>query len=176
MGPERVVLGAIDTPVGRYGAVLSGRGLCRLTSPAEPLTLGQDWVARWMPHAVCVSDQSVLDPVAEQLLAYFAGERRGFSLDLDLRGTPFQLQVWAALQAIPFGQVRTYTEIAHLLGRPRAVRAVGAANGANPVALVVPCHRVIGSNGRLVGYAGGLGLKHRLLAHEGVVLERTDSE
>jgi O-6-methylguanine DNA methyltransferase len=97
------------------------------------------------------------------LRAYFEGALRQFTLPLDLQGTPFQLCVWRELQTIPFGEFRTYSGIAQAIGAPRAVRAVGAANGANPVAIVVPCHRVIGSGGQLVGYGGGLPLKKRLL-------------
>jgi methylated-DNA-[protein]-cysteine S-methyltransferase len=98
-----------------------------------------------------------------QLRAYFEGALREFTLPLDLQGTPFQLRVWRELQTIPFGEFRTYSGIAQAIGAPRAMRAVGAANGANPVAIVVPCHRVIGSGGKLVGYGGGLPLKKRLL-------------
>lgn len=166
MQNERLVIGTIETPVGTYRAVLSQRGLCRLTSPSEPLTLCHDWADRWMPGARRLPDAGELAEVSAELAAYFAGHRRAFSIPLDLRGTPFQLQVWAALGAIPFGEVRTYAEIARTIGRPAAVRAVGAAIGANPIALMVPCHRVIGSNGRLVGYAGGMNLKRTLLEHE----------
>jgi len=98
-----------------------------------------------------------------QLRAYFAGELRKFDLPLDLAGTDFQLRVWRQLLAIPYGQTRTYLEIARAIGSPGAVRAVGAANGANPLAIVVPCHRAIGDGGKLVGYSGGLALKKRLL-------------
>ncbi len=100
--------------------------------------------------------------------AYFAGELRQFSLALAPVGTPFQLDVWNALRAIPYGETRSYGELAERIGRPSAVRAVGAANGANPLPIVVPCHRVIGSNGSLTGFGGGLPLKQALLA-----LERT---
>ena len=108
----------------------------------------------------------VLREAVRQLRAYFAGGLRRFTLPLDLRGTPFQLRVWHELQTIPFGEFRTYASVAQAIGAPRAVRAVGAANGANPVAIVVPCHRVIGSSGKLVGYGGGLPLKKRLLELE----------
>lgn len=148
------------------GVVLSAHGLCRLTLPGESDALGHAWAVRWMPRASREPDRGELRPVAEALAAYFEGRLRAFTVPLDLRGTPFQRQVWEALCHIPFGEVRTYAEIAELLGRPRATRAVGAANGANPVALIVPCHRVIGSNGSLTGYAGGLALKRFLLEHE----------
>jgi len=102
-----------------------------------------------------------------QLTEYLEGKRRGFELPLDLRGTPFQRAVWEELLRIPYGATRTYAELARAVGRPEAVRAVGAANGANPVALVVPCHRVVATGGKLGGYGGGLALKARLLALEG---------
>lgn len=103
---------------------------------------------------------------AEQLRSYFAGELREFSLPLDPQGTEFQLRVWRQLETIPYGSTRSYSEIARAVGSPKAVRAVGAANGANPISIVVPCHRVIGSSGKLVGYGGGLPVKQRLLALE----------
>jgi methylated-DNA-[protein]-cysteine S-methyltransferase len=101
-----------------------------------------------------------------QLLEYFAGEREAFDLPLAAEGTEFQRQVWKALTKIPFGETRSYADIAKAIGRPNAVRAVGAANGANPLGVIVPCHRVIGANGSLVGYGGGLPRKKWLLAHE----------
>jgi len=102
-----------------------------------------------------------------QLRAYFAGELREFSLPLDMQGTGFQKRVWVQLGKIPYGETRSYSQIAAAIGAPAAVRAVGAANGANPIAIVVPCHRVIGAGGKLVGYGGGLALKRRLLELEG---------
>jgi len=104
-----------------------------------------------------------------QLRAYFAGRLRRFDLPLDLRGTDFQLRVWRELESIPYGETRSYSQIAAAINAPQAVRAVGAANGANPIPIVVPCHRVIGSGGKLVGYGGGLPLKKRLLALEGAL-------
>jgi methylated-DNA-[protein]-cysteine S-methyltransferase len=104
-----------------------------------------------------------------QLRAYFAGKLRRFDIPLDLQGTEFQLRVWRQLAAIPFGETRSYSQIAAAIGAPRAVRAVGAANGANPIPIVIPCHRVIGAAGTLVGYGGGLPLKKRLLELEGAL-------
>ncbi len=104
---------------------------------------------------------------ARQLRAYFAGQLRRFDLPLDMQGTAFQLLVWRELEGIPYGETRSYSQIAAAIGAPRAVRAVGAANGANPIPIVVPCHRVIGASGKLVGYGGGLPLKKRLLELEG---------
>jgi methylated-DNA-[protein]-cysteine S-methyltransferase len=104
-----------------------------------------------------------------QLRAYFSGKLRRFDLPLDLQGTEFQLRVWRELEVIPFGETRSYSQIAIAIGSPRAIRAVGAANGANPIPIVVPCHRVIGATGTLVGYGGGLPLKKRLLELEGAL-------
>ena len=113
-------------------------------------------------------DSKRLVDLAEQLSASFERALREFTLPLDLRGTPFQLQVWRALLDIRYGEVRSYATVAAAIGRPRAVRAVGAANGANPIPIIVPCHRVIGSHGALTGYGGGLGLKEQLLRLESV--------
>ncbi|GAB4421409.1 MAG: methylated-DNA--[protein]-cysteine S-methyltransferase [Anaerolineae bacterium] len=109
----------------------------------------------------------VLAACVQQLQEYFSGQRRSFEVPLDLRGTPFQLRVWELLQRIPFGETRTYLDLALALGDVKAVRAVGAANGQNPVPIIVPCHRVIGQEGQLVGYSGGLWRKEWLLTHEG---------
>jgi O-6-methylguanine DNA methyltransferase len=103
------------------------------------------------------------------LRAYLEGRLTGFTVSVDLRGTPFQTRVWRALGEIPYGRTRSYAEVAAAIGRPRAVRAVGAANGANPVPIVVPCHRVIGAGGGLTGYGGGLAMKRWLLVLEGVL-------
>jgi methylated-DNA-[protein]-cysteine S-methyltransferase len=113
-------------------------------------------------------DHPVLVAAIAQLAAYFAGERDAFTVPLAPRGTPFQHRVWAALARIPFGETRTYADIARAIGAPAAVRAVGAANGRNPLSIIVPCHRVIGTGGKLTGYAGGVDAKRWLLAHEGV--------
>jgi methylated-DNA-[protein]-cysteine S-methyltransferase len=115
-------------------------------------------------------EQPLLREAARQLAAYFAGSLRAFRLPLDPQGTDFQKRVWRELQTIPYGELRSYLDVAEAIGAPRAVRAVGAANGANPIPIVVPCHRVIGSSGKLVGYGGGLPLKERLLALEGAPL------
>jgi methylated-DNA-[protein]-cysteine S-methyltransferase len=117
--------------------------------------------ARWLESA------EQLRPYTLELDEYFAGQRRQFSFRLDLRGTLFQLQCWLALLEIPYGETRTYADIARAIGKPQAFRAVGLANNRNPVAIIVPCHRVIASDGTLCGYGGGLDLKHKLLVLEG---------
>ncbi|MCG7202588.1 MULTISPECIES: methylated-DNA--[protein]-cysteine S-methyltransferase [Streptomyces] len=111
-------------------------------------------------------DDDLFAEAEEQLTAYFAGELKEFTLELRLNGTPFQRSVWDQLTRIPYGETRSYGELADALGSPRASRAVGLANGRNPVGIIVPCHRVIGANGNLTGYGGGLPRKQRLLDFE----------
>ena len=112
-------------------------------------------------------DDPILTAAEAQISAYFAGTLTRFTVPLDFRGTDFQKSVWAALLTIPFGETRSYGEIARQIGRPSASRAVGAANGRNPISIIAPCHRVIGSNGALTGFAGGLAAKALLLGIEG---------
>jgi methylated-DNA-[protein]-cysteine S-methyltransferase len=146
-----------------------------IASPVGPLRLyarGDELSALYLPNAESVPDEparttDVLAAAADQLREYFAGHRRTFELPLAPQGTGFQQRVWAALLAIPFGQTRSYGQIASAIRRPAASRAVGAANGRNPLAIIIPCHRVIGSSGQLTGYGGGLPTKRWLLAHEG---------
>lgn len=120
-----------------------------------------------LPLAAWRRDDAAVAEAVGQLTAYFAGERREFDLPLAPQGTPFQLRVWAALPTIPYGQTISYGELARQLGDGKAVRAVGAANGRNPIAIIIPCHRVIGSDGSLTGYGGGLERKEALLSLEG---------
>jgi methylated-DNA-[protein]-cysteine S-methyltransferase len=128
------------------------------------------------PHRVPLSPlqedagNAVLTETERQLTEYFAGKREVFELPLDAAGTDFQKSVWKLLLQIPFGETRTYGELAKALGRPGASRAVGLANGRNPISIIAPCHRVIGSNGKLTGFAGGLDCKEWLLRHEGARL------
>lgn len=117
-----------------------------------------------------VNPNQYTDNCGQQLKEYFTGERRIFDLKLDRKGTDFQHSVWGKLLEIPYGEQRAYRDIAEALNNPKAVRAVGAANGKNPIAIIVPCHRVIGSNGTLTGYASGLERKAWLLKHEGITL------
>ena len=134
----------------------SERGLCRLSFDGGGQGVRDD-------------KHPVLKSAMEQLTRYFRGESREFSVPLNLRGTPFQMAVWQALLRIPYGETRSYAEIAAQIGNPKAARAVGHANGSNPVAIIVPCHRVIASGGGLGGYGGGLDLKRRLLELEATV-------
>ncbi len=123
--------------------------------------------------AVLGVGEPVLEEAARQLAAWFAGERTSFDLPLRPEGTPFQSAVWKALREIPYGETRSYREIAAGLEQPKAMRAVGAANGRNPISIIVPCHRVIGASGALTGYAGGVERKRWLLGHEREVLARS---
>ncbi|HEU5141259.1 MAG TPA: methylated-DNA--[protein]-cysteine S-methyltransferase [Bacillales bacterium] len=109
-------------------------------------------------------------PIRRQLQEYFYGDRREFDLPVELNGTPFQQQAWQALREIPYGETRSYSEMASSIGRPKAVRAVGHANAVNPIPIIFPCHRVIGKDRSLTGYAGGMDMKKQLLQMEGVVV------
>jgi methylated-DNA-[protein]-cysteine S-methyltransferase len=136
-------------------------------SPAGPIVLeGDDRFLTRLGFADPVApegDSAATAAAAIQLEQYFAGERTEFDLDIELDGTPFERRVWDEVSSIPFGETATYAEIARRIGRPSACRAVGRANGRNPVAVIVPCHRVIGSDGSLTGYAGGIEMKRTLL-------------
>lgn len=160
MGCERANVNYcfVNSPVGRLLLAGNDSGLCYLGLPdgKARITPRQDWQ---------LVDDAFPD-VTQQLKEYFAGQRESFSVALLPTGTDFQTAVWCALREIPYGQTRTYTQIAEMIGRPRAVRAVGAANGANPLPILVPCHRVIGANGSLTGFGGGLAAKSYLLGLE----------
>ena len=150
----------LDTTIGTLQLVSDGTGLTKIEFPGRHSAIESGDRA--------VTD-SVLSACIEQLTEYFAGERTHFDLPLNPGGTIFQQTVWAALADIPYGEVRSYKEIAEAIEKPKAVRAVGAANGRNPLPIVVPCHRVIGSDGSLTGFAGGLPTKTRLLTLEGAL-------
>ncbi len=141
--------------------------LPRARALARELTAGEG------EEVAPLDDRGAFDDLAAQLGEYFSGRRRRFDLALDLRGTPFQLAVWRRLQRIPWGQLRSYKQLAEEIDRPRAARAVGQAVGANPIAIVVPCHRVLGCRGALVGFGGGMELKAQLLRLEGHTLGET---
>jgi O-6-methylguanine DNA methyltransferase len=170
--PEAIALretlrtSSIDSPIGSLRLASTSRGLAYVELPHASGRGLEGWLRSRLSGARCVEDHDANRDAREQILDYLDGRRTGFDLRLDLRGTAFQQRVWAALLEIPYGETRSYQQIARAIRRPRAVRAVGAANGANPVALVVPCHRVIASGGGLGGYGGGCELKARLLAME----------
>lgn len=152
----------LATPCGPLRLALDDEGLARVSFiESDGSALPDGWR----------QDKAALTPFVAQFAAYFAGELHTFDLPLSVHGTAFQCQVWQALARIPYGQTRSYGQHAAMLGRPTAVRAVGAANGRNPLPIVLPCHRVIGANGQLTGYAGGIERKRWLLAHEARVLQ-----
>lgn len=147
----------IDSPVGKLKLVASDKGLVAVLWPNDkPNRVRLDEPVEDGRHPILLDTE-------RQLGEYFAGKRKTFSVALDMRGTSFQKNVWEALLAIPFGETRSYGELANQLGNPKATRAVGAANGRNPISIIVPCHRVIGSSGKLTGFAGGLETKAHLL-------------
>ena len=163
----------LSTPLGEMLAVASPQGLCLLEFVGQgglQRELAQVEAARGGP--VQPGDSAVLAQAAHELAEYFAGQRQRFGVPLDLVGTPFQLSAWQALLAIPYGQTRSYAEQARAIARPSATRAVAAANGQNKVSIIVPCHRVIGSDGSLTGFGGGLPRKRALLALEGAAAQR----
>ncbi|OEE77299.1 cysteine methyltransferase [Enterovibrio norvegicus FF-162] len=147
-----------DSPLGAITLTASEKGLTSLSLPTYKYDIPSSEQE--------ITTRSPFNDVIAQLDGYFAGESVQFSVPLDLLGTAFQQQVWAALQTIPAGETRCYGDLAADIGKPSASRAVGAANGQNPIAIIVPCHRVIGKSGKLTGYAGGLDAKAWLLNHE----------
>jgi methylated-DNA-[protein]-cysteine S-methyltransferase len=150
-----------DSPVGELKLVASEKGLVAILWP-------DDNPARVRLNSLIADTENpILLEAERQLRAYFAGNLKEFTLPLDPHGTAFQKRVWDALLTIPFGETRSYAQIARQIGTPTAYRAVGAANGRNPLSIVAPCHRVIGTNGALTGFAGGLATKQKLLALEG---------
>ena len=160
----------ISTPLGEMLALASEDGLCALefTGPRKRIPRLEARLSRWFPsHEIVDREARVIARMRKWLTAYFAGTSAAAEdIPLDMRGAPFEKRVWTALCAIPPGQTTSYGAIAKSLGDAGASRAVGAANGANPVAIIVPCHRVIGSTGSLTGYGGGLERKKWLIDHE----------
>ncbi len=141
---------SLETPIGLLQIVFTDSALRAIHFSEQPQTA----------HP---GNSELLSEAIRQLQQYFSGERQQFDLPLDMQGTPFQKSVWQALQAVPFGKTASYKDIAVAIGNPKAVRAVGLANKRNPIPIIVPCHRIIGSNGKLTGYAGGLWRKEYLL-------------
>jgi methylated-DNA-[protein]-cysteine S-methyltransferase len=156
----------VESPVGSLTLAVRGGRLCLLHFGSDIANVRATLV-RWYPEETVREGPSV-DAVVGMLERYFGGEITAIDdIEVEMNGTPFQRRVWAALREVRAGSTASYSEIARRIGAPAAVRAVGAANGANPVALVVPCHRIVGANGSLTGYGGGLDRKQWLLRHEG---------
>ena len=156
-----LVSAIVDSPVGPLTLVASDVGLQAVLWPDD-----SEGRVRFSHDVTEQPQHPTLAAAAQQITEYFAGGREQFDLPLDPQGTEFQVEVWRSLASIPFGETASYGEQAERIGRPKAVRAVGAANGKNPLSIVLPCHRVIGANGSLTGFAGGLDTKRFLLDHE----------
>ncbi|GAB6928730.1 hypothetical protein JCM10914A_27130 [Paenibacillus sp. JCM 10914] len=167
-GPEVLYYDEVQSPIGPLTVCTTDKGLCLIEFGSFQVkeAVIQQWSRTWAGNGGYQRDEERLALVTEQLKQYFAGERKVFDLQLDMRGTSFQMQVWDALKSIPYGKLSSYKDVAEMIGRPKAVRAVGGANNKNPVPIVVPCHRVVGTDGSLIGYAGGPELKRALLKLE----------
>jgi methylated-DNA-[protein]-cysteine S-methyltransferase len=144
----------------------TAEGLCYVGSHNKPFNELTDWVCTRFPGSTCIQDNAKLQPYVAELIEYLQGQRKSFTVPFDFHGTPFQVAVWNALCEIPYGQTKSYSDIAKHIQNPASVRAVGAAIGANPILITIPCHRVIGKNGALTGYRGGLDMKTTLLQLE----------
>ncbi len=155
-----------ETPFGTMACASTERGVCFIELPRASGRGIAGWVRRFAPEARVTTGYAPNRPAITQIQEFLAGKREEFRLELDLRATGFQIRVYAALLEIPYGETRSYGDIARAIGEPGATRAVGTANGANPLPLVVPCHRVIAAGGKLGGFGGGVALKKRLLALE----------
>lgn len=142
------------------------KGLCYVGSQNQSIDELSTWANKYFPGCTLVEDRDRVRPYEEELKEYLAGRRENFTIPIDYHGTDFQVSVWNALCEIPYGETRSYSDIADRISKQSAVRAVGAAIGANPVLITVPCHRVVGKNGSLTGYRGGLEMKTRLLELE----------
>ena len=165
-----IVYARMDSPVGPVWVAATQAGICAVGLGARQPDDLFTWLSRRIDPQPPREDDEALSLALAQLHEYFSCARREFDLSLDARGTPFQRAVWAEVSHISYGTTTTYGEIARRLGRPRATRAVGGANGANPLPILIPCHRVIGANGALTGYGGGLQVKAALLQLEGALL------
>lgn len=164
---ERLITSRAETPIGPllFGAV--GESLCLIEYADRARSERQlERVRRRLGRETRPGSSPVIDQALEELTEFFAGERETFTVPIELNGTSFQRSVWAELLRIPFGETRSYAQIARAIGDPSATRAVGAANGANPISILVPCHRVVRTGGALGGYGGGLDRKRWLLGHE----------
>jgi len=166
---KSVIYTTISSPIGPLTIASTDQGLCFIAfgEGAKAFLALQLWCRKWLQQddSIFQDDASFTDMII-QFREYFDGKRFEFHLPLDIHGTPFQKAVWDELRKIPYGETRSYKEIAMAIDAPKAVRAIGGANHHNPIPIIVPCHRVIGSNGALVGYGGGLSIKEQLLSLE----------
>jgi O-6-methylguanine DNA methyltransferase len=170
MEPELVLYqSTISSPIGPLRILSTREGLAAILFGKGARRKPENWIRRVFPGSKVEPAGRVHRIFAKQIGEYFEGCRRVFDLDLDLRGTDFQKKVWSEVARVPYGRTVSYGDIAHVMGKPKAARAVGAANGANPIPIVIPCHRIVGADGSLTGYGGGLKRKRWLLAHEGIL-------
>jgi O-6-methylguanine DNA methyltransferase len=165
-----------DSPIGLLRIVSSHKGLVYIELPHANGRGFEGWRSLHAKGAKVVEGRTAHEDMIDQLLDFLSGNRRDFAIDLDLRATEFQISVYETVSEIGYGETRSYSEIARSIGKPKAVRAVGAANGANPIPLIIPCHRVIARGGALQGYAGGLDMKAKLLATESPLLAADSSQ
>lgn len=172
---SKVVYRHVESPLGTLIIGTTSKGCCLLEfEDSHSLTEINARYNKWYKMECVEGSHPILDTLESELKAYFERKLHTFSIPLDLRGTPFEMTVWKELLNIPYGETKSYIDIARAIGNPSASRAVGRANGNNPVAIVVPCHRVIASNGTLHGYGGGLWRKEKLLALESQKKDLTD--
>lgn len=164
---EDVVYARLDSPVGMVWIASTEIGVCKISLGVERAGAFLSWISAHVGPGESWEDPELMSSATSQLAEYFSGNRQTFDLPLDVRGTPFQRAVWSQVIRIPYGATASYGDIAQLVGKPTASRAVGSAVGANPLPIVIPCHRVIGSGGALVGFGAGLDVKETLLQLEG---------
>jgi O-6-methylguanine DNA methyltransferase len=164
---KEIAYARLESQIGTVWVASTTTGLCKITLGNDRSGAFHSWLSKQGRPARSREEPRAMDAALSQLREYFAGTRRTFELPLDAQGTTFQRTVWSQVSRIPYGSTATYGDIAQLVGKPRASRAVGGAVGANPLPIVIPCHRVIGSGGELTGFGSGLGIKEALLRLEG---------
>jgi len=168
MSSEKIInITEVEFSPGRFRLAASDQGLCYLAFPKHTEASFYNWIQQWCPNYEIVEDETPFQTVVEQLNDYFLGQLKTFTIPLDVRATPFHQKVLNLVAAIEFGKTRTYGDISDELELVNGARAVGSANGANPIPVIIPCHRVIGAEGKLTGFGGGLPLKCELLKLEG---------
>jgi len=169
--PERLIWASIELDESQWFVAATEKGICRIIFPHESMEHWRSWFDQAASQAALQEDKAAIQAtgVLEKLRSYFSGETVSFAdVPLDLIGTEFQKQVWLTLGSVPYGETRTYGDIAAAVGRPNASRAIGAASGANPVPILLPCHRIISKDKKLTGFRGGLAMKKKLLTLEGI--------
>jgi len=166
---EKIYYGEVESKNLYFYIGVTDKGLCFVSSKRNGKSDVKKWIEKQFSDVILEENDSRIQPYKKQLIEYADGNRETFQLPLDLRGTPFQESVWQKLKEIPYGETRTYSEVAKEIGKPNAVRAVASAIGKNPVLIVIPCHRVIGKNGNLSGFREGISMKKKLLQLENTI-------